>query len=157
MEQVYEELVEHFDTHDWGDYLEQMPEADFEVDIEQLYPGRSSEGDTGMNEWLQAYVVDTQYPGVSGIEHLEMLRRRSKLAEVEQTLSEEEHHLLAQADARLAGQAAEFLTELARFVDLAQERSRQQPPPSHWWWYLDVLAQVPAPPSYDSEPALVPA
>jgi hypothetical protein len=30
-----DELVEHFDTHDWGDYLEQMPEAEFEVDIGQ--------------------------------------------------------------------------------------------------------------------------
>ena len=35
MERVYEELVDHFDTHDWGDYLEQMPEAEFEVDIGQ--------------------------------------------------------------------------------------------------------------------------
>jgi hypothetical protein len=26
-----DELVEHFDAHDWGDYLEQMPQADFEV------------------------------------------------------------------------------------------------------------------------------
>jgi hypothetical protein len=30
-----DELVEHFDAHDWGDYLDQMPQADFEVDIEQ--------------------------------------------------------------------------------------------------------------------------
>jgi predicted transcriptional regulator len=30
-----DELVEHFDTHDWGDYLEQMPEAEFEMDIER--------------------------------------------------------------------------------------------------------------------------
>lgn len=30
-----DELVEHFDAHDWGDYLAQMPEAEFEVDIEQ--------------------------------------------------------------------------------------------------------------------------
>ena len=50
-----------------------------------------------MNELLQAYVVDTQYPGVSGIEHLEMLGRRSKLAKVEQTLGQEERRLLAQA------------------------------------------------------------
>jgi hypothetical protein len=26
-----DELVEHFDAHDWGDYLEQMPQANFEV------------------------------------------------------------------------------------------------------------------------------
>jgi len=110
-----------------------------------------------MNKLLQAYVVDTQYPGVSGIEHVEMLKRRSKLAKAEQTFSQEERRLLAQADARLAGHAAEFLVELARFVDLAQERSRLHTPPAHWWWYLDVLAQAPTLPSYDSEPALVPA
>lgn len=27
------ELVDFFDTHDMGDYWEQMPEADFEVEI----------------------------------------------------------------------------------------------------------------------------
>ena len=30
-----EELVEFFDSHDLGDYLDQMPEVDFEVDIER--------------------------------------------------------------------------------------------------------------------------
>jgi hypothetical protein len=30
-----QDLVEFFDTHDMGDYLEQMPEADFEVDIQR--------------------------------------------------------------------------------------------------------------------------
>jgi hypothetical protein len=29
-----DELVEFFDTHDMGDYWEQMPEVDFEVKIE---------------------------------------------------------------------------------------------------------------------------
>ena len=29
------ELVEFFDTHDMGDYWEQMPEADFDVDIKR--------------------------------------------------------------------------------------------------------------------------
>jgi len=28
-----DDLVEHFDANDWGDYLEQMPEAEFQVDI----------------------------------------------------------------------------------------------------------------------------
>ena len=28
-----DELVEFFDTHDLGEYLDQMPEAHFEVDI----------------------------------------------------------------------------------------------------------------------------
>lgn len=28
-----DELVEFFDTHDMGDYLEQMPEASFDINI----------------------------------------------------------------------------------------------------------------------------
>jgi hypothetical protein len=30
-----DELVEFFDSHDLGEYLDQMPEVDFEVDIKQ--------------------------------------------------------------------------------------------------------------------------
>jgi len=30
-----EELVEFFDSHDLGEYLDQMPEVDFEVDIKR--------------------------------------------------------------------------------------------------------------------------
>ncbi len=36
MNHTYEELVEHFDTHDWGDYLAQMPEAKFKVDTKRI-------------------------------------------------------------------------------------------------------------------------
>ncbi|MCD6554198.1 MAG: hypothetical protein J7M16_09345 [Anaerolineae bacterium] len=110
-----------------------------------------------MNELLQAYVIDTQYPDVSGIEHLQMLRRRSELADLEHMLSREERRQLAEADARLLAHAAEFLAELSRFVDLAAERRRLCTPPSHWWWYLDVLAQIPALPVRGPEPELVTA
>lgn len=30
-----DELVEYFDTHDFGEHLENMPEAHFEVDIQE--------------------------------------------------------------------------------------------------------------------------
>ena len=111
-----------------------------------------------MNALLQAYVADTRYPGVSGIEHLQMLRRRSELAKVERTLDYEERRQLAKADALLAAHAAEFLAELSRFADLGQERARLQAHPSHWWWYLDVLVQAPTlSPAHQPEPALVPA
>ena len=30
-----DELVEFFETHDLGDYLDQMPEAEFEIDLEK--------------------------------------------------------------------------------------------------------------------------
>ena len=108
-----------------------------------------------MNELLQAYVVDTQYPDVSGIEHIQMLRRRSELADLEHTLSREGRRQLAEADARLLAHAAEFLAELSRFVDLAAERRRLCIPPSHWWWHLDVLTQVPVLLVREPEPALV--
>jgi len=111
----------------------------------------------GVNELLRAYVVDTQYPEVSGIEHLQMLKRRSKLAELEATLSPEERRQLAEADIRLSAHAAEFLAELSRFVDLAAERRRLRIPPSHWWWYLDVLVQVPTMPKGELESQLVAA
>jgi hypothetical protein len=110
-----------------------------------------------MNESLQSYVVDTQYPGVSGIEHLQMLRRRSELVELEHTLSHKERRLLAEADKRLVAHAVEFLAELSRFVNLAEERNRLQIPSSHWWWYLDVLTHAPCLPTGRSERDLVPS
>ncbi len=97
-----------------------------------------------MNRLLKNYVVDVQYPNVSGIEHLQMLETRSKLAEVEAKLSPQERKALLDADRQLAAQADKFLRELSRFVDLAEERQRRQPDPNEWWWYLDILAQVPA-------------
>ena len=110
-----------------------------------------------MSELLQAYVVDTQYPGVSGIEHLQMLKRRSELAALEHRLDPKKRRQLAEADARLVTHAAEFLAELSRFVDLAAERRRLDIPPSHWWWYLDVLVQMPVQPSGEPKPALTEA
>ncbi len=110
-----------------------------------------------MNELVQAYIVDTQYPDTSGIEHLEMLKRRSELAALEQQLNRQERRQLVDADARLVAQAPEFLAEIARFVDLAAERRRLGTPPSHWWWYLDVLAQVPGLSPRDQELELVAA
>ena len=90
-----------------------------------------------MNQLLQAYVADTQFPNANGIEHIQMLRRRSELAALEHQLNREERRQLAEADVRLATHAAEFLAELGRFVDLAAERRRLDMPRSHWWWYLD--------------------
>ena len=111
-----------------------------------------------MNKLIKNYTVDTRYPGVSGIEHLQMLRTRSRLAEIEDTLTADERRLLAEADQRLIDRVAEFWAELSRFVDLAEERRRLQSPPEHWWWYLDVLAQVPAlVPARETKRELVPA
>ncbi len=58
-----------------------------------------------MNRLLESYTVDTRYPDVSGIEHLQMLRTRSRLAEIEDTLTTDERRLLAEADQRLIDHA----------------------------------------------------
>lgn len=96
-----------------------------------------------MNELLKGYIVDTQFPEVSGIEHVHMIHVRDQIVEVEPSLTAAERKLLAEADARLAGNAAAFVPELSRFIDLTVERQRRAIPPQRWWWYLDVLAQAP--------------
>lgn len=98
-----------------------------------------------MNKLVKNYAVDTQFPDVSGIEHLQMLQNRSELAKIETTLTVEERRTLAQADQRLLTHAFEFWKELSRFISLVEEREQHQPPPEQWWWYLDVLAQLPKP------------
>lgn len=96
-----------------------------------------------MNRLLEHYCVDVRHPHVSGVEHLEMLQIRDKLARIEGRLSDDERKALAQADRRLLEQADAFYAELSRFVDLAERRRERQVQPSHWWWYLDVLVQLP--------------
>ena len=109
-----------------------------------------------MNALLRHYRVDVEHPDVSGFEHLEMLQVRSQLAQLEATLSPQERAYLDEADRRLLQQAAAFHAELARITSLGEERARRQPPPSHWWWYLDVLVQLPSPPTQpiETEPVL---
>jgi len=98
-----------------------------------------------MNKLLEHYLVDVEFPEVSGAEHLEMLQFRDKLFELESTLSDDEIEALATADRRLVEQAAEFYMELSRFINFEQRRLAQNTPVTHWWWYLDVLAQLPEP------------
>lgn len=96
-----------------------------------------------MNQLLEHYLVDVEFPDVSGIEHIQMLQIRDELATVEDTFSPDERRKLAAADKRLLEQAAAFYAELSRFLDLAQDRQTYSIPPERWWWYLDVLAQLP--------------
>ncbi len=110
-----------------------------------------------MNVLLEQYVVDVDYPEVSGIEHLQMLETRSKLAASEAQLSSAEQRALATADHKLAVYAVAFLAELSRFVDLVEERQRRQVSPNEWWWYLDVLVQAPALPERATVAPLIPA
>lgn len=97
-----------------------------------------------MNQLLEHYCTDVEFPHVSGAEHLEMLYIRDKLADIEHQLSEDEREALQEADRRLCEQADDFYAELSRFVDLAERRRQQRIAAARWWWYLDVLAQLPA-------------
>jgi hypothetical protein len=96
-----------------------------------------------MNRLLVHYCVDVRHPEVSGAEHLEMLRIRDKLADIESTLTLEEQLKLAEADRALVVQAVTFSQELLRFLDLAEYRLAHRIPPERWWWYLDVVRYVP--------------
>jgi hypothetical protein len=92
-----------------------------------------------LNPLLKHYLVDVEYPEVSGAEHLQMLQIRDELAAQEASLNAQEKIALARADKRLFEQAGTFSSELSRFIDLAQYRRDEQVDASHWWWYLDVL------------------
>ena len=109
-----------------------------------------------MNSLLEQYRVDVDYPEVSGIEHVQMLETRSKLFAVELQLSTTERRILLAADRKLAMQALGFLSELERFVNLADERRQRKVVAEEWWWYLDVLVQIPALPTRSKESMLVP-
>lgn len=96
-----------------------------------------------MNKLLESYLTDVETPHVSGIEHLDMLQRRSELAQIEPELTPAERQALAAADHLLVQHAAEFLTEIFEITDLAEERRERDPAASEWWWYLDVLVHAP--------------
>jgi hypothetical protein len=96
-----------------------------------------------MNKILQHFIIDVEFPDVSGAEHLEMLQLRDKLFEIETTLSAAEKEALAAADRRLVERSGEFYAELARFINFEQRRQTQRIAVARWWWYLDVLAQLP--------------
>jgi hypothetical protein len=99
-------------------------------------------GITIMNALLQRYLIDTEFPEVSGAEHLEMLQVRDRLLALEPTLSSEEKEQLTQGDRHLIHHAPQVLQELSQFVDLAVQRRIQEISAERWWWYLDVLTQM---------------
>lgn len=94
-------------------------------------------------ERLRAYEVDVQDPGVSGMEHLEMLFNRSELAKVEALLTDEQRQQLAIADQALSRQAHQFYAAIEAIANLKSWREHKGEPPEHWWWYLDVLSAAP--------------
>ena len=90
---------------------------------------------------LEQYLIDVEFPQVSGIEQLEMLRTRSEIDA--NHLAPADRLRLAEADRLLLERAPQFAAELARFVDLKAERIRRNIGSEEWWWYLDVIAEMP--------------
>jgi hypothetical protein len=95
-----------------------------------------------MNKLLNNYIVQVEYPDVSGAEHLEMLQTRDKLAEIKGILTDEEHSILFNADRQLIKNVVVVNEELSQFINLKDYRTSQSIPPQNWWWYLDVLSHL---------------
>jgi hypothetical protein len=98
---------------------------------------------TNFDNLIAAYEIDVRFPDVSGMEHLEMLLTRSRIAQVEATLTVEQCRRVQAADCELVRQAARFYAAIRRIADLAAWRARENASPREWWWYLDVLAHLP--------------
>jgi hypothetical protein len=92
---------------------------------------------------LTQYETDVRFPDVSGMEHLDMLLTRSRIAAHKGELTPEQYARLLDADQRLFHNAEQFYRAIAAVADLAEWRSESAASPEEWWWYLDVLASVP--------------
>lgn len=92
---------------------------------------------------LTQYETDVRFPDVSGMEHLDMLLTRSRIAEHKDDLTAGQSARLADADLQLLHAAARFNRAILAVADLTAWREDSGAPPDHWWWYLDVLTNVP--------------
>jgi hypothetical protein len=92
---------------------------------------------------VEAYATSVRFPDVSGFEILELLRLRSRLAEVEQDLTAAERAALEAADALFLQNAPALYRQIAQVTSLETLRKEAGVRPSHWWWYLDALTRVP--------------
>lgn len=97
-----------------------------------------------MNQLLQNYSIQVDYPDVSGAEHLEVLQIRDRLAETEADFTSEERAVLVEADRKLMMNTMKIYQELSQFVDLSRYRIEQEISAQKWWWYLDVLNYLPS-------------
>lgn len=92
---------------------------------------------------IEAYTTSVRFPDVSGFEVLELLRLRSRLAEVEQELTPVERAALEAADSTFLHNAAALYRQVSEVATLETLRREAGVRPSHWWWYLDSLTRVP--------------
>ncbi len=93
--------------------------------------------------WLTQYETDVRFPDVSGLEHLDMLLTRSRIALQKESLTPEQNERLLSADQHLLHNAERFYRAIAAVADLVEWRKTSAVSPEEWWWYLDVLVSVP--------------
>jgi hypothetical protein len=91
---------------------------------------------------LGKFTLGVQYPDVSGFELLELLDIRSKIAEQESNLSEEEKRSLEAADRCFLKNVGQIHAGITQVADLMEVRKNTEASPSHWWWYLEELVGV---------------
>ncbi len=91
---------------------------------------------------IETYARSVCFPDVSGFEVLELLRLRSRLAEIEQELTSGERAALEAADATFLHNAAALHRQVSEVATLETLRKEAGVRPSHWWWYLDSLTRV---------------
>jgi hypothetical protein len=96
-----------------------------------------------IEQWLTQYETDVRFPDVSGMEHLDMLLTRSRIAANQPALTPEQRIRLLDADQRLFHNAEQFYRAIAAVADLAEWRSESAASPEEWWWYLDVVTSIP--------------
>ena len=93
--------------------------------------------------WLTHYETDVCFPDVSGMEHLDMLLTRSRIAATKKELTPDQAERLLNADQHLLHNAEQFYRAIATVADLAEWGLTSSVSPEEWWWYLDVLVSVP--------------
>ena len=102
---------------------------------------------------LKSYKVAVEYPDVSGFEVLELLDMRSKLVELENSLTINENAILKQVDKMLLDNLESFYEKIQEIGYLPEFRMRAKVfasltnafglwLPSHWWWYMDKFVGV---------------
>ncbi len=92
---------------------------------------------------VESYAASVRHPDVSGFEVLDVLRLRSRLAEVERELTPAERAALEAADATFLHNAPTLYRQVSDVANLEALRRDAGVRPSHWWWYLDTLTRVP--------------
>lgn len=96
-----------------------------------------------LESWLTQYETDVRFPDVSGMEHLDMLLTRSRIAADKDALTPDQTERLLNADQQLLQNAEQFYRAIAAVADLAEWRTTSAVSSEEWWWYLDVLVSVP--------------